>query len=58
MTTCPTCGHSIDPPEPIEPEPMSRADLKSMTPAAIEEARRAGRLDHLLGTTTTKGTNQ
>ena len=33
------------------PATISRDDLSTMTPEAIQQARRAGRLDHLVGGT-------
>ena len=37
------------------PKQLSRADLKGMTPGAINKAREEGRLDDLLGSTNVKG---
>lgn len=37
-------------PTPTE-RPITRADLKNMTPAQIVEAKEAGQLDHLLNAT-------
>lgn len=38
-------------PTPDEPALIQRADLKTMSPEQIEQARVTGRLDHLLGIT-------